>query len=192
MDDYEAKQQSKKSKHRVRVSITNVDFEPDKALEEEEEYYDDSDDNILEKLRQKSINEAKRRLDVAENNKDGHARGVSWGTVTRIELDYSLDPETAENTVANRPKLDKTAVSHPVTLLQKHYSSSPPTLSPSPMIKKKGRKVRMHLKPIASEGNYRHKNNKYRKNKSNKNKDKDFLGGIGRVLLFIFVSITNN
>lgn len=189
MDDYETKEKSKKSKHRVRVSITNVDFEPDQILEDqEEEYYDDSDDNILEKLRQKSINESKNRLNVEA--KDGHTRGVSWGTVTRIELDYAIDSETAKNTFANRPELDKNAVSHPISILQNKYSSSSISSSSSPksaLSKKKGKKVRMQLKPIASEGYNRQKNDKNDKtNKNNKiDKDKDFLGGIGNVYIYI-------
>ena len=121
-------------------------------------------------MRQKSLNDSKRN--VVENNKDGHARGVSWGTVTRIELDYSVDPETASNTSANKPKLDRTAVSFPVAMFKNHYSA--PT--PQAILKKRGRKVRMQLKPHRSEGSNRHK--------TNKDKDKDFLGGFGRVLLY--------
>eukprot|EP01084_Bolivina_argentea_P005478 10317_1 len=71
----------------------------------EEEYYDDSDDNIIKTLRQKSVNDSMNRLKI--NKVDyGVSRGVSWGTVTRIELDYAIDSEfEVANNNNNKPKL---------------------------------------------------------------------------------------
>eukprot|EP01083_Nonionella_stella_P272130 922583_1 len=125
---------NKSSKHRVRVSVTNVDFSQDLLhCDGEEEYSAESEENILGKLRE--IGAKASPLGVAAREK--HKRGVSWGTVTRIELDYAVDSEVAMNTNQNKTPLT------PPQLNMKNHSS--------PQTVKKRRKVRMKLNAVASD-----------------------------------------
>lgn len=146
--DNERKRTSNKSKHRVRVSITNVDFAAD-AIQPEEEYVDDSDDGVLGTIRQKSEFESN-RLSVKH---ESHSRGVSWGTVTRIELDYAIDSDVAKNTKANnRPALrPHDSLPAPVSVLKNTSVSQPHPNRQSSRGKSRGKKVRMQLKPVASD-----------------------------------------
>ena len=164
-NEYETEQKQKKAstKHKVRISVTDVDFDPSdlQKVANEEEYEDDSDDQQLASfVRSKSANTYPKKQHNLKINAKPHARGVSWGTVTRIELDYAIDSEVAKNTNRNSTNTDDN-------------DANQPSFKQAVSLNLKSQKRKKSIK--FSDDSYVRSKNKIKYHRDSK----DFLGGFG-------------